>query len=108
MERCTGPEDATSAFVGDASDSARRSTYARPRDHARVGNAGEDDRRDDQIPRVTGPYSPTQASIGERLARACGEPRSGMTPVVGTDAQGRVRLTATPPISRSSMAPRAW
>ena len=44
----------------------------------------------------------------EQLARAYSEPRSGATPVFGTDAQGRVRLITTPPISRSSMAPRAW
>jgi len=105
MERCTGPEDAASAYACDTGFDV--AVVARPaalrRRHAR-----ESARRDDRPARIPDSYSPTQAAIRERLTRAYGNPRSGATPVVGTDARGRVRLAAAPPLARSSMAPRAW
>jgi membrane glycosyltransferase len=51
---------------------------------------------------------PTQVSQRKRRARAYGDPHSGATAVVDTDADTLLRLIATPPISRSSMAPRDW
>ena len=80
---------------------------AQLRNYAHVDSGCDDARRKDPVTSA-GPYAPTQASNRERLARSYVEPQSGAMPVVGTDADALVRLIATPPISRSSMAPRAW
>ena len=51
---------------------------------------------------------PAHATIGARIRLAHGDPRTLARPLVTRDVQGRERLDTTPPLARSSMAPRAW
>lgn len=50
----------------------------------------------------------SHASLQRRLELAYGIPQTGTGPVIIKDAQERVRLAATPPFSRTPMAPRPW
>ncbi|MGE5090023.1 MAG: glucans biosynthesis glucosyltransferase MdoH [Candidatus Levyibacteriota bacterium] len=52
--------------------------------------------------------NPAHATIGARIRLAHGDPRTPAGPVLMRDVQGRERLDTTPPLARSSMAPRAW
>lgn len=51
--------------------------------------------------------APAAASLGERLALACG-PSAGARRAQAHTGEGRVRLLSTPPIRRTPMAPRPW
>jgi len=51
---------------------------------------------------------PAYASVPRRIGLAYGTPRSRGRPVVDIEAAGRARLHTTPPLARTSMAPRAW
>lgn len=51
---------------------------------------------------------PAAGSIAARLELAYDRPRGASGAVIGRDARGRVRVAATPPLERSSMAPDAW
>ena len=54
------------------------------------------------------PGNPAHATIGARIRLAHGDPSTRAGPRVTRDVQGRERLDTTPPLARSSMAPRAW
>jgi len=51
---------------------------------------------------------PASASIGPRLELAYDHPRTDAGPLLTRDVRGRVRVSATPPLERSCMAPDAW
>jgi membrane glycosyltransferase len=48
-----------------------------------------------------------QAAVEARLTRAYGAPETPTGPIFTRDAQRRLRVSTTPPLTRSSMAPRA-
>ena len=61
---------------------------------------------------LAGPRSstanPAHDSVHARVLLGYGAPRTNEGPVLTRDVQGRERLDTTPPLARSSMAPRAW
>ncbi|HSQ82837.1 MAG TPA: glucans biosynthesis glucosyltransferase MdoH [Casimicrobiaceae bacterium] len=57
---------------------------------------------------VAATRNPAHATIGARIRLAHGDPHTPAGPVLMRDVQGRERLDTTPPLARSSMAPRAW
>ncbi len=48
------------------------------------------------------------ASVRARLELYCGVPQTKAGPVVSRDVHGHVRLVTTPPLNRTSMAPKPW